>query len=153
MKKRVWIVLLCLTICAGCGQPAAVSGPESSQESENTLAGDNREDTVEQGNASAAENVWVPKEAPAVRESLTDEEKNSMQMAILEKGIFLFSGKTNEGYSTNDLYFLASALALRENSGSTLNMTSIIYYLKRSRPSGRFSNPDFSACFNSFIAC
>ena len=109
MKKRVWIVLLCLTICAGCGQPAAVSGPESSQESENTLAGDNREDTVEQGNASAAENVWVPKEAPAVRESLTDEEKNSMQMAILEKGIFLFSGKTNEGYSTNDLYFLENA--------------------------------------------
>ena len=47
--------------------------------------------------------VWAPKEAPAVRQSLPEEEKLAAQQAILDKGTLLFSGKTNISYNPIDL--------------------------------------------------
>ena len=53
--------------------------------------------------------VWAPKEAPAVRQSLPEEEKLAAQQAILDKGTLLFSGKTNISYNPIDLSWLKEA--------------------------------------------
>lgn len=54
-------------------------------------------------------NVWVMEEAPAIRNSLSEEDKAARQTAILEKGTVLFSGKTNEGYYPSDISWLTGA--------------------------------------------
>ena len=53
--------------------------------------------------------VWTPREAPAVRMTLPEEEKLAAQQAILDKGTLLFSGKTNESYLPTDLGWLKNA--------------------------------------------
>ncbi len=55
--------------------------------------------------------VWVPREAPPVRNSISEEEKLAAENAILAKGTLLFSGKTNAGYSPADISWLTSAQA------------------------------------------
>ena len=56
-----------------------------------------------------AEAVWTPKEAPAVRTVISEEEKRAQEEAILEKGTLLFAGKTNIGYSAMSIQFLKDA--------------------------------------------
>lgn len=53
--------------------------------------------------------IWVMEEAPAVRNTLSEEEKRAGQDAILEKGTLLFSGKTDKGYYPNDISWLTGA--------------------------------------------
>jgi len=46
-----------------------------------------------------AEEVWVPGEAPAIRQTLAEEEVVAERNAILAKGELLYSGKVNRGYN------------------------------------------------------
>lgn len=55
------------------------------------------------------EGTWVPAEAPAVRNAMSEEEKAARQKEILEKGTFLFSGKTNRGYNPMSISWLKDA--------------------------------------------
>ena len=59
---------------------------------------------VEQGSE-----IWVMEEAPLIRNTVSEEEKNAGQNAILEKGTFLYSGKTDIGYYPNDISWLTEA--------------------------------------------
>lgn len=67
--------------------------------------------TPEEPQIEVPEGVWVPAEAPLVRNTLSDEEKATRQQIILEKGTFLFSGKTNAGYYPGDIAWLTEAKA------------------------------------------
>ena len=58
---------------------------------------------------AAAEEVWAPDEAPAVRNSMADADRIAAQNAILEKGTLLFSGATNKGYFPSDISWLTGA--------------------------------------------
>ncbi|MBQ7954661.1 MAG: hypothetical protein IJ282_02825 [Lachnospiraceae bacterium] len=110
MKKRLLSVLcvLVLTLSA-CGNQQSEGNPASGESVEaeggSAEAGnETNKDTVE-GN----QEVWVPKEAPAVRNKISEEERNKKQTEILEKGTFLFSGKTDKGYYPGDISWLTSA--------------------------------------------
>lgn len=52
---------------------------------------------------------WVPAEAPAVRQTLTDEEKRQAEDAILNKGTLLHTGYTNMSYRPVSTPWLAEA--------------------------------------------
>jgi len=56
-----------------------------------------------------APEVWTPAPAPAVRNTLSEEDKNAQQIAILEKGTLLFSDTTNKGYYPSDIAWLKEA--------------------------------------------
>ena len=58
---------------------------------------------------AAAEEVWVPAEAPAVRNSMDETERLATQSAILEKGTLLFSGATNKGHFPSNIAWLTGA--------------------------------------------
>ena len=122
MKRRmkVLMLVLCLCLCAGCGK-AEESGKETADTTDETLVS-GADETQPAGEAESTatpeptntptptpEPVWEPAEAPAVRNSLTAEEKESRQMAIIEKGQFLFSGSTDESFETEDLAWLHEA--------------------------------------------
>lgn len=55
------------------------------------------------------EGIWTPAPAPAVRNNLSEEEKWAQQQSILEKGTFLFSGKTDQGYYPGRITWLHEA--------------------------------------------
>lgn len=55
------------------------------------------------------EGTWLPREAPAVRNAMSEEEMMTRQTAILEKGTFLFSGATNRGFYPGDISWLRKA--------------------------------------------
>ncbi len=59
--------------------------------------------------SAGAEEIWTPREAPAIRNSLSAEEKDAQQQAILEKGEFLFSGVVNQRYRAFNIKFLKEA--------------------------------------------
>ena len=59
--------------------------------------------------SAGAEEIWTPREAPAIRNSLSAEEKAAQQQAILEKGEFLFSGVVNQRYRAFNIKFLKEA--------------------------------------------
>ena len=59
--------------------------------------------------AAAAEDVWVPREAPAIRSAMPEEEALAIQEAILAKGDVLFSGAVNKGYYPGSIEWLTSA--------------------------------------------
>lgn len=59
--------------------------------------------------AHADETWWTPREAPAIRNSLSAEEKAAQQTAILEQGEFLFSGVVNQRYRAFNIKFLKEA--------------------------------------------
>ena len=58
---------------------------------------------------AAEQEVWAPREAPAVRQALSEEDRLAAQEAILEKGTLLFSGITNQDYDPADLGWLKEA--------------------------------------------
>ena len=73
MMKRLLPMLVALVLCLGC-----ISG---------CAAGENAQ-------------VWSPKEAPAIRNSLSEEEVVAERNAILAKGTLIYSGKTNQGFNS-----------------------------------------------------
>lgn len=92
MRRKILAVSIVLaTILAACGQTA-------SEPYESTVMVDGQE-------------VWVAREPAPVRNSIPEEEKEKKQKEILEKGTFLFSGKTDKGYSDNEVEWLKSAKA------------------------------------------
>jgi len=56
-----------------------------------------------------AEEVWAPREAPAVRNAMSETEQLAAQNAILERGTLLFSAKVNKGWYPSDLNWLKTA--------------------------------------------
>ncbi len=117
MRKRMLalISVLALTLSA-CGQGDTTttatdtattvtneSTTEATDTTESTVAEETTEDTT------PAEDVWVPAEAPAVRVEVSDEEQAAQEKAILEKGTFLYSGETNNGFYPSDIAWLTSA--------------------------------------------
>ncbi len=56
-----------------------------------------------------AEEVWVPREAPAVRNAMSESEQLAAQQAILAKATLLFSGAVNKGWYPSDIRWLTSA--------------------------------------------
>lgn len=53
--------------------------------------------------------VWTPAPAPAVRNTLSEEEKNAKQQEILDKGTLLFADKRDKGYYPSDIEWLKNA--------------------------------------------
>ena len=118
MRKGILLLTVSLVLCVGCGreagEPSVYESPSpveesSSSESAPESALPAQESTVPEEDPTETVEVWQPKEAPLVRNQLTEEEKLSRQVAIFEKGTFLFSGKTDEGYKTTDLSFMEGA--------------------------------------------
>ncbi len=58
---------------------------------------------------AAPADVWTPAPAPAIRNTISEDEKVAQQQAILDKGTFLFSGDTNAGYYPGDIAWLKDA--------------------------------------------
>ena len=56
-----------------------------------------------------AEEVWAPREAPAIRNAMSEAEALAAQEAILAKGTFLFSDKVNKGWYPSDISWLKTA--------------------------------------------
>lgn len=124
MKKRMLLLtgVLVLLLC-GCGENANVSSGQESSVEVNSEVSTEENDSVENQTTDEAdtkeaeaevtaepqEEVWVPAEAPAIRNSLSEEEKNAKQAAILEKGTFLYSGETDKGYYPSDISWLQNA--------------------------------------------
>ena len=131
-KKRFFLVLvsvltLSLTAC-GQAQDEVVS---SEVDTQNTVSEENtvvesltdveatigkteqqREETEQQEETvveSDSSNVWVPSEAPMVRDQVSEEEKRATELSILEKGTFLFAGNTDDSYYPNDISWLKNA--------------------------------------------
>jgi hypothetical protein len=73
MTKRLLPLLVALVLCLGC-----ISGCA----------------------AEEAAQVWSPKEAPAIRNRLSEEEVVAERNAILAKGTLIYSGKTNQGFNS-----------------------------------------------------
>ena len=122
MRKRGTVVFLCIILTIGllgCGQSngdtptdsgasilvTTTNEPEQSVE----MAAPEVTPVPESVETEEPEKIWIPAEAPPVRDVLSDEEKADGQQKILEKGTFLFSGKTNEGYYPGDISWLTSA--------------------------------------------
>lgn len=61
--------------------------------------------------ATAESAVWVPRQAPIVRNSIDEAARLSAQTAILSKGTLLFAGQTNQSYSPKDIRWLTEASA------------------------------------------
>jgi len=55
------------------------------------------------------EGIWTPAPAPAIRNTLSEEEKAQVQQSILEKGTFLFSGDRDRGYYPGKTTWLSEA--------------------------------------------
>ncbi|MBE5877729.1 MAG: hypothetical protein E7290_12685 [Lachnospiraceae bacterium] len=76
---------------------------ESVETVEETTAEKSTEETLD------SQEVWVPANAPKVRNEISEEEQQAAELAILEKGTALFAGKTDEGYYPNDISWLKNA--------------------------------------------
>lgn len=122
-RKNVLLTAACalmLTACAGGSgnsEPAALESPADEGDTE-TQASDGTDETKEETEAAAggehtyetnADGIWIPSEAPAVSNAKSAEEKLADERAIMEKGVFLFSGEENEGYYPSDVAFLEGA--------------------------------------------
>lgn len=105
--KRLFASLLALVLCisvftAGCaGKPEPTIQPETTEAA--AQAPSTEQETI------PAEPVWEPREAPAVRAGMTEEERLESQNAVLAEGALLFSGETNKGWYPNDLSWIQNA--------------------------------------------
>ncbi len=115
--RKMLCLLLCfmMVVLSACGQGAETGKDADSSNVESSATDstgdssiDASKDATEDG-AGNAEDVWVPKEAPAVRGENPDEEKREKETAILEQGTFLFEGETDKGYYPGDISWLTSA--------------------------------------------
>ena len=113
-KSRVMLWMMLAAMLSACGKPAddsVVTGNSASTVTE-ALSQDADGTTESTGNAEsveAASDVWVPEEAPVIRNTLSEEEKQARQQEILDKGTLLFSGTTNKSYYPNDISWLTGA--------------------------------------------
>lgn len=108
MKKSG--LLLCLLVFAmfmACGQTEKGEMTGKLQATETPLPA--AANTPEAATNTPTPSVWVPREAPVIRNSVSETEKAENQQRILEKGTMLFSGKTNKGYYPNDISWLKNA--------------------------------------------
>ena len=116
MKKRIVLVATIglLVLIAGCGRMADKNGVGIGEDMMNTpeitmepTAAPTEVTTVDP--TESVVDVWVMEPAPVIRNSISEEEKATGQMDILEKGTALFTGKTNEGYYPGDISWLKEA--------------------------------------------
>ncbi len=56
--------------------------------------------------SALAEDAWTPRQAPAVRNAISEEEKTAAIQAILDKGEFLFKGALGQRYTCMNLKWL-----------------------------------------------
>ena len=61
------------------------------------------------GAVPAAAEVWVPREAPVIRNAMTEAEQLAAQEAILARGTLLFSAGVNKGWYPSDISWLKNA--------------------------------------------
>ena len=57
---------------------------------------------------ASAEDVWTPREAPVIRNGMSEADARAAQDAILARGTLLFSGKANKGWYPSDIRWLKS---------------------------------------------
>lgn len=108
--KRWKLVLLgaCVLLLTGCGQQAV----DTQNFTENNTSISEESSGAKETEAPTPEPtpaVWTPAPAPAVRNSISEEEKRTQELAILEKGTLLFSGAENAGYYPGDIAWLYDA--------------------------------------------
>ncbi len=103
-SKMLLIAMMTAMVFSACGQENIGETSQSLNglsQNESTATADAPETIVSENDAQNAI-VWVPEEAPAVRNELSEEEKWNRQTEILEQGTLLFSGGTDEGYYPED---------------------------------------------------
>lgn len=136
-KYKLAILGICVCLLSGCGQAADTQSSQGTDAQATEAPTDNQSaetDTTDTGNnqetepsASAEQNiqpteapapteapteappVWTPAPAPAVRNVISEEDKNTQQMAILKKGTLLFADTTDVGYYPSDITWLKEA--------------------------------------------
>ena len=88
------------------------SGSADDADKADSVTGD-KEDTIgtTEVETPVSGDVWVPREAPIVRNEISEEEQRTEELAILGKGTSLFSGKVNAGYYPSDISWLKGAEA------------------------------------------
>ena len=57
----------------------------------------------------SAEEVWAPREAPAIRNAMSEADALAAQQAILSKGTLLYSGNVNKGWYPSDISWLKTS--------------------------------------------
>ncbi len=106
MRKRALALLIGLVLLlSACGQKPG-----------NTATGAAQDSTTQETATSEAAAVgtqtgdlWAPREAPAVRNEIPEEEQRLREQAILDAGTLLFSGSTDAGYYPADISWLTGA--------------------------------------------
>ncbi len=124
-KRLIWGIIFAVLL-SGCGNAADKTSGNPAEESSvaetGTDAGSTSGDSTEADEPSESDepseadepsapaaDVWVMEEAPAVRNTISEEEKEAGQQEILDKGTFLFSGETDNGYYPEDISWLTGA--------------------------------------------
>ncbi len=121
MCRKVLIIACVLgLVVSACGQASQTTDPTDisagvgnyeapTEEPSTTKAPENVGGLEEKETPASIEEVWVPREAPAVRVEISDAEQRVQELAILEKGTFLYSGETDKGYYPSDIAWLKDA--------------------------------------------
>ncbi|MBQ9142926.1 MAG: hypothetical protein IJX63_14230 [Lachnospiraceae bacterium] len=142
-KYKLAILGLCASLLCACGQTTTdtqnnqgtgaqistempTEAPTGTEQSGENASGQGETQPTEApvvteapAPTEAPEPVWTPAPAPVVRNTLSEEDKRAQELAILEKGTFLFSDKTDKGYYPSDISWLKNA--------STEDMIALIY--------------------------
>lgn len=125
-RIKLAIFSTCVFLLCGCGQTdtdtqnnqgadvqvsaeAPTEAPAESQSAAEAEQWGIQSDAQPTQAPAEASPVWTLAPAPAVRNSLSEEEKRAQELAILEKGTFLFSGETDKGYFPSDISWLQNA--------------------------------------------
>lgn len=112
-KRKLILVTMVMVLLCGCGKTdvdTQTGQPTNTESTETpTEAPDPTEAPEADPTEAPTEELWVPAEAPAVRNTISEEEKRQQELAILEKGTFLYSGETDKGYYPSDISWLQNA--------------------------------------------
>ncbi len=116
MHKRaltVFCLMLLIVALGACGGESASTAPTETPGEEVTpvpteVPTEPPTESVEE-EFVIPEGVWTPAPAPAIRNTLSEEEKAQVQQSILEKGTFLFSGDRDRGYYPGKTTWLSEA--------------------------------------------
>ena len=111
MKKRYFVYMAAVAVMlAACARPGQVETPTNTPEPTAEAGMPTQKPTlVPTDTPTPTPAVWTPKDAPVIRNVIPETEKLAKQQEILEKGMFLFSGKTNKGYNGSDISWLKNA--------------------------------------------